>query len=317
MNIHPHLHPLALLLGLLFFVTPITTQADASQNKDGACLRCHGMPTLSYLDPATGGLRNLSIDSKAMARSDHKNLGCRDCHAAGFEVYPHFEEARRERLECLNCHQKNTNFPRALFESIERSFTRSIHYQSMQDTFTCFSCHNPHDFRMLSGQTRASLHSVVARDNGACRHCHDSPEGIVGRTGRLFSSLSQTHAWLPETERHWSKVRCVECHTGGDNARGGHFILGRNHAVRACESCHSQNSILATKLYRHRTREERRSAGFLHSVVMNDAYVIGMTRNQWLDWGGIGLIVLTLAGVGAHGLARYLVARRTRHENHH
>ncbi|MBF0272393.1 MAG: cytochrome c3 family protein [Magnetococcales bacterium] len=315
MNTHPHLHRLALLFCLLFLGIP--TPSQAAPPKDQACLRCHGMPTLSYRDPATGGLRNLAIDPKTMALSDHKNLSCRDCHAAGFEVYPHFEEARRERLECLNCHQNNQKFPRALFESIERSFTRSIHYQSMQDSFTCFSCHNPHDFRKLSGQTRESLNAMVTRDNGMCRHCHDSPEGIVGRTGRLFSSLSQTHAWLPETERHWSKVRCVECHTGGDSARGSHFILSRNHAVRACEACHSQDSILATKLYRHRTREERRNAGFLHSVVMNDAYVIGMTRNQWLDWGGIALIILTLAGVGAHGLARYLVSRSNHHENHH
>ncbi|MBF0627293.1 MAG: cytochrome c3 family protein [Magnetococcales bacterium] len=288
----------------------------ASPQSDEKCLRCHSMSTLAYRDAKTGGLRDLSIDPKAMALSDHKKLACRDCHAAGFEVYPHFPEARRERLECLGCHEKSKNFPRALFESIERSFQRSIHYQALQDSFDCFSCHNPHDFRTLSGQSQEHLTSVVARENRTCRHCHDAPEAILGQSGRLFSTLEQTHAWLPEATRHWNKVRCVECHTGGESQRS-HFILGRDHAVRACESCHSRDSILAAKLYRHRAREERRTAGFVHSVVMNDAYVIGMTRNQWLDWGGIGLVVLTIVGVALHGLARFLVARGDHHEIHH
>ncbi|MBF0215083.1 MAG: cytochrome c3 family protein [Magnetococcales bacterium] len=310
----------ALLVALLVSGTPNQGRADSGKGaakSDQSCLRCHGMETLAYLDPATGGLKNLAIDVKAMRLSDHGKLGCRDCHAAGFEAYPHFQEARQQRLECLGCHREESRtFSRALFESIERGFSRSIHYQSMPDSFDCFSCHDPHNFRSLAGQSPDHFGSVVARDNAPCRSCHDSPRGLFSLTGRLFTALEQTHAWLPEPARHWSKVRCIECHTGSQGERDTHFILGRQNAVRACEACHSRDSILATKLYRHRIREERRTAGFIHSAVMNDAYIIGMTRNQWLDWGGIGLIVLAIVGVSAHGLARYLVARSTNHETH-
>ncbi|NGZ06282.1 MAG: hypothetical protein G8237_07990 [Magnetococcales bacterium] len=294
----------------------VATKVQAQAQGDETCMRCHSMATLSYLDAKTGLMRNLAIDPQAMAQSDHRQLKCRDCHAAGYEAYPHFEEARRERLDCFGCHDSIGKFPKDKFEIIERGFQRSIHYQNRQDSLNCFSCHNPHDFRQLAGLPKERLIPTVARDNGVCRRCHDSPEGILGQSGRLFLTLEMTHSWLPETERHWSKIRCVECHTSSQQENS-HFILGRDYAVRACEACHSRDSILAVKLYRHRTREERRTAGFIHSVVMNDAYVIGMTRNQWLDWGGMALIGLTIVGVGAHGLARFLVGRSMRHETRH
>ncbi|MBF0427818.1 MAG: cytochrome c3 family protein [Magnetococcales bacterium] len=305
---------LPLLLATLAFLSTTTVQAESGQ--EAGCMRCHSMKTLAYLDSKTGGVRNLSIDPDAMARSDHKKLGCRSCHGAGFEVYPHFKEARLERLECLNCHKENIDFPHELFESIERSFERSVHFQTLPDSFTCFSCHDPHDFRSLSKQPNEELTTVVARDNGVCRRCHDTPNEIYSKTGRKFSPLVATHAWLPEAERHWDNVRCVECHTGPKSNRS-HFILGRNDAVRACEACHSQNSLLVAKLYRHRLREEKRSGTLTNSSVMNNAYVIGLTRHPWLDWGGIALIVMTFLGVTGHGLARWLFTRRDPHENHH
>ncbi|MBF0178823.1 MAG: cytochrome c3 family protein [Magnetococcales bacterium] len=301
---------------VLFLFSILSPVSYADPPSDKACLRCHGMATLAYQDPTTGGVRNLAIDAKAMARSEHRKLSCRDCHGTGLDDFPHFQEAKRERLECLKCHEKSQAFPRERFEAINKSFERSIHYQAMPETFTCFSCHDPHDFRAISGQSGADLPGVVAQDNAACRRCHDSSEGIRNQTGRLFATLADTHAWLPETERHWGKVRCIECHTRG-RYKQHHFIVGKNDAVRACEACHSRNSLLAAKLYRHRIRHEQRTAGFIHSIVMNDAYIIGMTRHPWLDWGGAVLVALTLAGVAGHGLARYLSARSTPHEHHH
>ncbi|MBF0341754.1 MAG: hypothetical protein HQL95_12460 [Magnetococcales bacterium] len=306
------------LVALLLWLTLTTSgQAQPFPEKDESCLRCHGMATLAYLDSATGGLKNLAIDVQAMKVSDHRKLACRECHAAGFEAYPHFPEALRQRMECLDCHKQKNGFPGEWFQSIERSFVRSVHYQAMPEKFTCFSCHDAHNFRSLSGQAKEPhLTGVVARGNGSCRRCHDAPEGILGKTGRLFYSLKETHAWLPEPERHWSKVRCIECHTRGENNQD-HHILGREYAVKSCVACHSRNSLLVARLYRYRSQQEQRTAGFLHSVVMNDAYVIGMTRNPWLDWGAIGLVVLAILGVGAHGAARCLLGRSRSHENHH
>ncbi|MBF0294489.1 MAG: cytochrome c3 family protein [Magnetococcales bacterium] len=310
--------PLRLIFAItiLLFSSALPAAALADPQTDKACLRCHGMATLAYQDPETGGVRNLAIDAQAMARSEHRKLRCRECHGAGVDVHPHFQEAKRERLECLKCHEKGDAFPRERFEAINKSFERSIHYQAMPDSFTCFSCHDPHDFRALANQDGANLPRVVAQDNAICRRCHETTEGIRNQTGRRFATLADTHAWLPETERHWSKVRCIDCHTRGEYKQN-HFIVGKNDAVRACEACHAKNSLLAAKLYRHRIRHEQRTAGFVHSIVMNDAYIIGMTRHPWLDWGGAVLVALTLAGVAGHGLARYLSARSTSHEHHH
>ena len=276
------------------------------------------MKTLAYQNPLTGGIRNLSIDPQEMIKSNHSGLSCRTCHGPGFDAYPHFDEARRERLDCLHCHQNNNDFPRELFESIEKSFHRSIHFQSMPEAFGCSSCHDPHTFYSLANTPDdAGLTALVARDNAICLGCHKQSESLENVSEKTLLKLSESHAWLPEVERHWRSVRCVECHTQGDRQRN-HFILGSEYAVRTCDTCHSRDSILISKLYRYRATEERNKAGFTHSVVMNDAYIIGMTRNLWLDWGSLALITGTLLGVGGHGLARWITTRRnTHHETHH
>lgn len=305
-------HRLPPILFFLLLVITVST-GEAKVEKDQECLRCHSMKTLAYQDPITGGVRDLSIDPQAMMRSEHRALTCRQCHGPGFDAYPHFDEARRERLECLECHKDNNNFPREYFKSIEKSFHRSIHFQSLPEAFSCFSCHNPHTFHALANVSADELTSQVAKDNSICLKCHELSPSTGKLSGEPPRALIESHAWLPEVKRHWGSVRCVECHTQGVRDRN-HFILGREYAVRACDACHSRNSILTSKLYLYRVAEERNKMGFSHSVVMNDAYIIGMARNPWLDWGGLGLIVMTFLGVSGHALARWMTARRR--QNH-
>ncbi|MBF0195857.1 MAG: cytochrome c3 family protein [Magnetococcales bacterium] len=283
-----------------------TGEANSQQNKK--CLRCHGMETIAYQDSSTGTLRSLNIDSHTLAKSDHAGLACLDCHGAGFNAYPHFKEARNEKLECLNCHKDNEKFPRKTFEAVEKSFTRSNHYQSAPEALTCFSCHDPHTFSTLSSKSAAGMKSHVKQDNEVCLGCHEKSKPLDEMDSGK-SELLKKHAWLPGVERHWQSVRCVECHTQGDSERS-HFILGAEYAVKECVACHSRDSILTSKLYRYRAQEERNKVGFVHSVVMNDAYIIGMTRNQWLDWGSIALVIMTLVGVGGHGLGRWIAKRK-------
>lgn len=295
------------LATLLFFLLVAT--GEASPQEDRYCLRCHGMKTLAYQDRATGGVRDLSINPEAMRGSDHAALSCRQCHGSGFDGYPHPLGERRQQLECLSCHENSQTFPRKQFEDAEKSFHRSIHFQSLPDTFTCFSCHDPHTFRALAGVSADGVASLVAQDNSLCLQCHKDQEAIAALSKRSFQSVAENHAWLPEVKRHWQSVRCVECHTQDKRERS-HFILGREYAVRDCVACHSQNSILTSKLYQYRSSEERHKAGFIHAVVMNDAYIIGMTRNLWLDWGSISLVAITLLGVTGHGLGRWVMHRK-------
>ncbi len=293
---------LSLLLALLWLTG--SCWAD-----DQACLRCHGMKGMAYQDPVTGSLRQLSVDPVAMAASSHGKLTCRACHGPGFEAYPHFEEAKREALHCLECHKGNDPFPYAQFEAIEKGFVRSIHARTMPDRFTCVSCHDPHLFHGLFQTPVRDMPEQVRQDNAICLNCHRHNDHIQELTGRVFPTLMENHDWLPNVERHWQAVRCVECHTGSNRPRD-HFILGKAFALRDCVSCHSRNSLLLRKLYLYQSAEERQKGGFVNALVLNNAYIIGMTRNLWLDWAGLGLLSLTGLVLLGHGLARWLFARR-------
>ncbi|MEO5364109.1 MAG: cytochrome c3 family protein [Magnetococcus sp. DMHC-8] len=293
-----------LSLGLVMLLLISPALAD-----DQACLRCHGMKSMAYQDPVTGGMRKLAIDPVAMAASSHAGLTCRSCHGPGFEAYPHFEEAKREALHCLECHKGNDAFPYALFESIEKGFVRSIHARALPDRFSCVSCHDPHVFHGLFQTSVTDVPAQVRQDNAVCLNCHRNNEYIKELTGRVLPLLANSHAWLPDLERHWQAVRCVECHTGSNRPRD-HLILGKTMALRDCVSCHSRDSLLLGKLYLYQAAEERQKAGFVNAMVLNNAYIIGMTRNLWLDWAGLALLGLTALVLLGHGLARWLVARR-------
>ena len=275
------------------------------------CMRCHGMRTLARLDPQTGGLVSFFVDADALSRSNHGRLGCQGCHGAAFGVYPHFPEGAQERLSCLECHRNDdgarSGFPHATFQRIEREFERSIHFQAMPDAFDCFSCHDPHGFQRAA--SIGDIARVVRTGNEVCLGCHDASGPAGGLSKRAFASLDDTHRWLPKAKRHWQAVRCVECHTPhfGDRT---HTILGGQQAERNCVACHSRDSVLKAKLYRHQAPEAREKGGWLSGVISNEAYVIGMSRHPLLDWIAFLGLGGTLFGLGGHGLLRWLAARR-------
>ncbi|MBF0136662.1 MAG: cytochrome c3 family protein [Magnetococcus sp. DMHC-1] len=272
------------------------------------CERCHGMPTLAQHDPRTGRLISLFVDQKKLEQSSHKKQECLDCHGKGFKQYPHDAASSLETRHCVDCHMENSRFQRNKFERIEREFLNSVHFQSMPDRFDCFSCHEPHSFQTVPKESEISL--LVLRDNQICLTCHKTQAGTASLTKRRFASLETTHNWLPQVALHWRSVRCLECHT--PTLGGNHVILKATYAERNCVACHTRDSILLTKLYKFRAQEDRQKAGFINSVVLNDAYIVGMTRNAWLDRFSLILVGLTLLGVTLHGLGRILAARRSK-----
>ena len=120
--------------------------------------------------------------------------------------------------------------------------------------------------------------------------------------------------WLPNTKAHWKAVRCVECHTP-EVAAGkmlSHEILNKEKAEKKCLTCHSTDSSLKTRLYRHMVKDEQQRLGFTNSVILSNSYVIGATRHPQLDKIVIGFIGLTLVGVLGHGAVRFIAALRRR-----
>jgi len=109
----------------------------------------------------------------------------------------------------------------------------------------------------------------------------------------------------------------VECHTPPSTVRQlslSHEILAKDRAERECVTCHTRDSSLRTRLYRHLIAEEEETAGFANAVILRSAYVVGATRNTYVDTAGTWLLGLTVAGVLVHGVLRIFAALRRRRQ---
>lgn len=272
------------------------------------CLRCHGMQSMGQIE-SLGRIRSLSVDAQAFAESVHGAKSCTFCHF-GFGEFPHPQRAvARRKPQCSSCH-RGDRYESWGFPGVKEEFDASVHKATLGDQFTCFACHNPHTFE--PSRENRSIPMTVSYSNAICMQCHQDRERMVTKFAIATAPLEATHAFLPNREAHWRTVRCIDCHTAENQRMVSHHILPKGDAVRNCVECHSKESRLMSKLYVHRVEEERQTAGFLNSVVLNDAYVVGMTRNQYLDAASIGLAIITLIGILLHALGRYLARRKVK-----
>ncbi|MDP2366899.1 MAG: hypothetical protein Q8M25_01460, partial [Rhodoferax sp.] len=209
---------------------------------------------------------------------------------------------------------------------------------SMRDFFAAFLAapdRTPHQFdaavekdhgrlevrRCLGATKLKDLRKIVFQDNKGCLNCHNSDKTFEKfapddeKTPWLKKrrpDIDTLHDWLPNTKAHWNAVRCVECHTPEVKANRllSHEILDKEKAEKKCLSCHSANSSLKTRLYRHMVKDEQQRLGFTSSIILSNSYVIGATRHPLLDSIVIGMVLLTLGGVLVHGAIRIVCAIR-------
>ncbi|MAT39430.1 MAG: hypothetical protein CL946_07475 [Ectothiorhodospiraceae bacterium] len=279
------------------------TAEVAPRSGNDACFRCHALSTLGIRDTAPGGIRNLSVAPQEFGHSIHGDLQCTHCHEQGYDAWPHAQERTGVgALRCTNCHQDPKLELKELFADIQQEFAKSVHVQKLGEKFSCFSCHDPHSFRREQEVSTRKIESA----NALCTDCHESGQKLAAFTERKFAPIEVTHAWLPNQDLHWEHVRCVDCHTSYEAPNTSHNVLPKSQAVTKCESCHSQNSVLLAKLYKYEHRESRQRMGFLNGTLLNDAYIIGSTRNSVLDAVSFALFGLTLVGIGGHGLLRWM-----------
>ncbi|HSD39215.1 MAG TPA: cytochrome c3 family protein [Rhodocyclaceae bacterium] len=269
------------------------------------CFSCHEPAALEHPPQAGLDMKKLRAavrDPDVFKGSDHGRLACTKCHNEGYDDFPHAEDAKDNTGTCTDCHSKKA-------AKIEEEFEQSVHAKRMADTFTCTNCHNPHLMRIAA--KLADPKKIVDQDNRVCLGCHDSDETFAkyAPEKKERPPIDDIHSWLPNARMHWKAVRCVECHTPLSTEGISHVILDKTKAERKCVACHSANSALMVRLYRHLAKDEQQKYGFLNSVILSNSYVIGATRNQKLDYLVAALVALTFFGVLLHGLLRYIAKR--------
>lgn len=275
--------------------------AQKVQEEKAECLSCHTAQGLK--NPPRPGmdlakLGGLLINTDKLDKSVHVDLSCKECHGQAVAAYPHEADARTQVKACPECHKSAAR-------EVVPEFDQSVHVKDHLANFTCSSCHDPHVWQKASKITSPRL--LVQQDNTMCRSCHESDAKFALYTTKKRRELSEIHSWQPNPEIHWTAVRCVDCHTVAKEGTVSHEILGKDKAERRCVECHSANSSLNARLYRHQVEEAQiNSVGFINAYILNSAYVLGVTRNQWLDWASLAILVLVVAGLGGHGLLRFV-----------
>ncbi len=299
--------------------SPIDTSTiDKNRQANEACFACHS--TAGIAKPPRAGLdlnklRDSHVEPTVFNPSDHGVMDCRECHSkTHYNDYPHAEVGKSETVGCTECHA-------AKVLRLEPQFNASVHAQvkGVKEKFTCFTCHNPH-INIVQKRLKDPA-KIVAQDNQSCLECHNSdlnfarfaPEGKkTPGVKKLRPDIDTIHDWLPNARGHWQAVRCIECHTPevAEAKMLSHEILDKEKAEKKCLACHSANSTLKVRLYRHMAKDEQQKYGFTNSIFLSNSYIIGATRHPLLDAIIIIAVLLTLAGVLTHGAIRIVLALR-------
>jgi hypothetical protein len=72
--------------------------------------------------------------------------------------------------------------------------------------------------------------------------------------------------------------------------------MPKDEAVKKCNECHSRSSMLMASLYKFQSKEQRRD-GFFNGIILNESYVIGANRNEYLNLLSLiifGLVVIII-----------------------
>jgi predicted CXXCH cytochrome family protein len=285
------------------FVSPF----DAANNR---CFKCHGQAKYEYTNETLGKtvkalmFTERIIKKSGFYNSNHKNFSCTDCHSEGYTKFPHPGELRMEqKYNCLDCHGGDEKYARYHFEEIDSAYRQSIHFKLEDEGFTCWKCHDPHSYK-ISVRNKDNLKETIAYDNAICLNCHSDFNHFQLLTDKAEINILEKHDWLPNQTSHFASVRCIECHTKINNKIPvSHLIKPKAEAVKLCNECHSQNSILMASLYKFESKARRRD-GFFNGIILNESYVIGANRNAYLNLLSLIIFLAVIGVIAIHILFR-------------
>jgi len=281
------------------FVSPFAAANDR-------CFKCHGQDKYTYTNETIGReIKDIMcseriIRKKEFYSSNHKSFGCTDCHSEEYTKFPHAGTLRMEqKYICLDCHGGDAKFAKYHFEEIDSEYRKSTHFKMENDGFSCWKCHNPHTYK-ISVRNATNLKETIEYDNSICLNCHSDYSRFQLLSDKAEIDLIKEHDWLPNQASHFANVRCIECHTKiNNNIPVSHQIRPKAEAVRLCNECHSQNSILMASLYKFESKVQRRD-GFFNGIILNASYVIGANRNEYLNLISLGIFLVVLIIIGVH-----------------
>jgi hypothetical protein len=122
---------------------------------------------------------------------------------------------------------------------------------------------------------------------------------------------AEVHKWLPNQEKHFNHVRCIDCHSVlNDSVATPHNIVASEQAVKDCKVCHSDESRLTASLYKYKMKENRETYGFVNAALVNDAYVIGANRNRLLNIASVVIFSLVALIILAHIMLRIIITKK-------
>jgi hypothetical protein len=276
----------------------------AEQNEH--CFICHGQERYQYANETLGTtVKDLMCTDRITKREDfyasnHKSFACTDCHSPDYKTFPHPGELRMElKYNCLDCHGGDENFAKFSFEEIDAEYRQSVHYKLEEDGFTCWRCHDPHTYK-INIRNSENLRETIVYDNNICLNCHSDKNHLQLMSDKEDINLLEKHEWLPNQASHFLSVRCIECHAKlNDSILVAHQIVQKEEAVKGCNECHSKNSILMASLYKFKSKEQRND-GFFNGIILNESYVIGDNRNEYLNIISLVIFALVFAVIGVH-----------------
>lgn len=282
------------------------TRKFTSKKDNNKCFKCHAHRKygIASADDSTKiKFRKMPldymIDTVEYYASNHWDFKCSECHSDQYMKVPHNQELRFNDIpNCIDCHGGDQNYAKYRFEIIEDEYKKSIHFNRKESDFSCWSCHNPHSYKINARNKHLKITQTVEYDNTICLGCHDNNDNLR-YFNKKISNIAKTHDWLPNQEDHFTKVRCIECHAViNDSILASHNVQPKAKAIRDCAKCHSTNSILMRSLYKSKAKTD--SLGFFNSSMLNDAYVTGTNRNYFLNIISIVIYSLSLIVIFVH-----------------
>ncbi|MEJ2594399.1 MAG: cytochrome c3 family protein [bacterium] len=301
-----------LIICILISGLNLSAQEIEHSPQNSKCFACHGSKTYTYYNDILE--RHVTkrmnpyfiIDSVLYYDQNHKTFECIDCHSYDYRTFPHDASLRMEPMpNCIDCHGGDEDYAKFNFEAIEEEFQQSVHSTKHSEEFTCYMCHNPHNYK-ISARTEENIKDVIVYDNNICLSCHANVDKYQLITDMAKPNVLQKHDWLPNQLLHFSSVRCIECHTKiSDSTLVAHLVQPKEKAVKLCVECHSSNSRLMATLYKFQATEARSKFGFFNASVLNNTYIIGANRNLYLDIASILIVGFVILGIIIHAFLRY------------